>query len=68
MPRVLVREAGQRRDESSQPFGLGRGLEAESDLMGQRDLHPTAGRRVVRCRLRVEMEGNEQGRLGPCGK
>ena len=68
MSGLLVREAGQRRDESSQPFGLGRGLEAESDLMGQLDLHPMAGRRVVRCRRRVEMEGNEPGRLGPCGK
>ena len=36
--------------------------------MGQIDLDPTADRRVVGCRLRTDVKGNESRRLRPGGK
>ena len=55
------REAGECGDEPSQPFRIGRGVEAEADVVGQLDLEAAAGRRVG---LAVTRDRGGAGRTG----
>jgi hypothetical protein len=63
-----VRETGECGHDASQPFGLGRGVEAKSDLVGQLELDAMERRLATFGWMGVEVERNEQGRLRPSGQ
>jgi hypothetical protein len=62
-----MREAGEYGDDASQPFGFGRGIEAEPDVVGQFELDSRAGHRVAVTPRGVKAEWDNQGRLSGSG-